>query len=166
MAFGTGQHPTTRMCLKALEQQATGNRQQGIERVLDLGCGSGILAIAAVGLCAGRVIAVDTEEQAVKAAIANAALNDASGKVEVIHGSLDAVADQGPFDLILANINAATIAFLAIDLAHALAPDGALVAGGIIAERQEAPLAALEATGLRIDQRLEDGDWRTFVCRR
>jgi ribosomal protein L11 methyltransferase len=176
MAFGTGQHPTTRMCLEAL-QQATSNRQQrrlqepgtgnkepGL-RVLDLGCGSGILALAAVGLGAGPVIAVDTEEMAVKATRSNLALNDASGRIEVVHGSLADVEERGPFDLILANINATTITALALELAESLAADGTLVAGGIIAERESGCVAALEAAGLRVERRLEEGEWRTFVVR-
>jgi ribosomal protein L11 methyltransferase len=170
MAFGTGQHPTTRMCLEALQQalrqssgQATGKRQQGLGKVLDLGCGSGILALAALALGAGPVIAVDTEEMAVKATRANLALNDASGRVEVVHGSLADVAHRGPFDLILANINAATITALAVDLARSLTADGSLVAGGVIEEREAGCAAALESAGLKIGRRLEDGDWRTFV---
>ncbi|HEY4685740.1 MAG TPA: 50S ribosomal protein L11 methyltransferase, partial [Dehalococcoidia bacterium] len=87
MAFGTGQHATTRMCLAALQEQRTRNKEQG-ESVLDLGCGSGILAIAAVALGAGRVVAVDTEEQAVAATRSNAALNGVAGRIEVRQGSI------------------------------------------------------------------------------
>ena len=164
MAFGTGQHATTRMCLQALQLQATSHKLQG-GNVLDLGCGSGVLAIAAVALGARRVLAVDVEEQAVAATRSNAALNGMQGRVEARLGSIEAVAGEGPFDLVLANINAATLSALAHYLARSLKPDAALVAGGIIAEREEGCRAALEAAGLRVERTLSEGDWRMLVLR-
>lgn len=172
MAFGTGQHATTRICLVALqelvEEQGTWNREQGERggRVLDLGCGSGVLAIAAVALGVGSIVAVDVEEQAVAAARSNAALNGMEDRIEVRHGSVGVVADDGSFDLVLANINAATIAALAGDIARLLRPGAALVASGIIEERAEACAAAVEKAGLRIERRLAAGNWRAFVARR
>jgi ribosomal protein L11 methyltransferase len=161
MAFGTGQHATTRMCLLALQELA-----QPDDRVLDLGTGSGILALAAIALgVQAKVYAADTEEQAVQAATANAALNDASDRIEVAHGSLDTMSAHAPFDLILANINGATITALASDLATALKSGGVLVAAGIIDEREAQCLAALRAAGLVIEGRLAEGDWRGFICR-
>jgi ribosomal protein L11 methyltransferase len=161
MAFGTGQHPTTRMCLQALPELLPAG---GL--VLDLGTGSGILAIAAVLLGAQSCIAIDVEEQAVAAARANAALNKVGDRIEVRQGSTEAIGMAASFDLILANINAATIGRLAGEL-HGLAkPKGALVAGGIIAERESDCLAALEKAGFEIERRLADGDWRTLIARR
>jgi ribosomal protein L11 methyltransferase len=175
MAFGTGQHPTTRMCLEALsrlEQEGTKGTEgtvpsgAGLGRVLDLGSGSGILAIAAVALGAGWVLAIDTEEQAVKASTENAALNGKQGRITVREGSIEAVGVDGPFDVVLANINAAAITSLAGAMAAEMKPGAWLFAGGVIAEREAAPRAALEAAGLRIERVMQEGDWRTFVCQR
>ena len=167
MAFGTGQHPTTRMCMEAAEQlQATSFKQQGLGRVLDLGSGSGILAIAAVALGAGWVLAVDTEKQAVKASIENAALNGMQDRITVREGSIKAVGDDGPFDLIFANINAAAVTALAAAMAGQMKARAWLFAGGVIAEREAVARAALEAADLRIERVMQEGDWRTFVCQR
>lgn len=162
IAFGTGQHPTTRMCLQALQDPAAG--VQGAT-VLDLGCGSGILAIAAALLGAGRVLAVDIEEQAVAATRSNAALNGLDGRITVRQGSLDATADWGQFDVVLANINAATLSALAPGLAAALRPGGLLVASGIIAAREASCRSALAEAGLRVEQALAEGEWHTLLCR-
>ena len=176
MAFGTGQHATTRMCMAGM-QQVTGNKQQGgtrgtggresgLGRVLDLGSGSGILAIAAVALGAEWVLAIDTEEQAVKASTENAALNGMQGEITVREGSIEAVGDDGPFDLILANINAAALTALAAPMARELKPGAWLFAGGVIAEREAGVAEALRAAGLRIERVMAEGDWRTFVAQR
>jgi len=164
MAFGTGQHPTTRMCLQALEQHATSNMQLGLGRVLDLGCGSGILAIAAVALGAERVVAVDTEEQAVKMTVENVGHNAMSDRIDTRVGSIEAAGADGPFDCILANINAAAIASLAAAMAAQLKPGGWLAAGGVIEEREALAREALEEAGLRIEETMASGDWRTFIA--
>jgi ribosomal protein L11 methyltransferase len=182
MAFGTGQHPTTRMCMEALTrlEQGTGNREQGLtrleqgtrnreeglERVLDLGSGSGILAIAAVAMGARWVLATDTEEQAVKASIENAALNGMQDRITVREGSIETVGEDGPFDLIFANINAAAVTALADAIAAEMKPGAWLFAGGVIVEREAGARTALEAAGLRVERVMQDGDWRTFVCQR
>jgi ribosomal protein L11 methyltransferase len=165
MAFGTGQHPTTRMCMDGL-QQAASNQQQGLGRVLDLGSGSGILAIAAVALGAESVLATDTEEMAVKASIENAALNGMHGQITVRAGSIEAVGDDGPFDVILANINAAAVTALAGPMAREMKPGAWLFAGGVIEEKEAGVAEALRAAGLRIERVMAEGDWRTFVCRK
>jgi ribosomal protein L11 methyltransferase len=160
MAFGTGQHPTTRMCLVAMQDLL----QPGA-RVLDLGCGSGILAIAAIKLGAARCVAADVEDQAVTAARANAALNGVTGQIDIVMGSLDAV-PQETFDVVCANINAGTVIRLAPNLRDRMRPDAVMLAGGVIAEREPATRDALEAAGLRVERVLRDGEWRTFVVRR
>ena len=165
MAFGTGQHPTTRMCIQALQDQPLVGRQ-GLGRVLDLGSGSGILAIAAMALGAEWVLATDTEEQAVQMTRENVGHNGMSDRVETRPGSIEAVGNDGPFDIILANINAASIASLASAMAAQLKPGGWLAAGGVIEERQALARDALVAAGLRIEETMRSGDWRTFIaCR-
>jgi ribosomal protein L11 methyltransferase len=160
MAFGTGQHPTTRMCLLAMQDLLSPGSD-----VLDLGTGSGILAIAAVKLGAGRCIATDIEPQAVDAARSNVALNGLEGRIEILLGSLD-IAPPGDFDVIFANINASTIIRLAEDLAARLRPGAFMLAGGVIAERESETRHALEAAALSVDQVLIEGDWRTLIARR
>ena len=162
MAFGTGQHPTTRMCMAALQDE--GIAKPG--RVLDLGSGSGILAIAAIALGAEWVLAIDTEEQAVEASISNAALNGMQDSITVRGGSIEAVGKDGPFDVILANINAAAVSSLAQAMADQMKPGAWLAAGGVIAEKEPGARAAIEAAGLRIERVMQDGDWRTFVARK
>jgi ribosomal protein L11 methyltransferase len=159
MAFGTGQHPTTRMCLLGMQDLL----RPGIE-VLDLGTGSGILAIAAIALGAAHCDAVDIEQQAVDAARANIVLNGASERIEVILGSLDAV-KPGPYDLIFANINAAVIIRLASQLRDRMRPGAFMLAGGVIADREAEVRQALVAAGLEIVKVLSEGEWRTFVVR-
>jgi ribosomal protein L11 methyltransferase len=161
MAFGTGQHPTTRMALKALQELLRPG-----DHVLDLGAGSGILALAAVALGARSAVAVDTEEQAVKAMRDNLALNDAAGRVRVVHGSLGDVLDYSPYDLVLANINAATLIALASGMHAVLRPGRHVVGGGIIQEREAATLAAIENAGFLADRVLADGEWRSIIARR
>ncbi len=161
MAFGTGQHPTTRMCMQGVQDVMRPG-----DYVLDLGSGSGILAIAAVAFGASAVLATDTEEQAVKASNENAALNGMQDKITVREGSIDVVGADGPFDLILANINAAAVTALASAMAAQMKPGAWLFAGGVIAEREAGARAALEAAGLRIERVMSEGDWRTFVCQK
>ena len=153
MAFGTGLHPTTRGCLEMLQEVAPMP-----DAVLDVGCGSGILGIAALRLGAGRVVAVDTDAQAVQATIDNAARNGVS---ESVHASLGTLA-PGPserYGLVLANLVAAVLIDLAPRLADHLAPGGRLIAGGIIEPRAEEVISAVSAVGLRIAERRDHGEW-------
>lgn len=166
MAFGTGQHETTRMCLLAVEELT----RSGM-RVLDVGCGSGILGIAAALLGAAEVLAVDTETVAVEATVANARRNGVQQRLQVAEGSLDerwpfGASPDEAFDLALANIHAAAVIALAPNLFAALRPGGTLVASGIIAERLEAALAALAAAGFIRSEVRAAGDWRTVIARR
>lgn len=168
MAFGTGQHPTTRMALEALGRLA----RPGM-RVLDLGTGSGILAIAAAKLGADEVLAVDIDAQAVRVAQENVAVNGLAGRVQVAFGSLAppghwpfAEPPNSRFDLVLANTSAATIILLARNLIEALAPQGCLVAGGIIRSRAEAVRQVLEQAGGTVRETIESGDWYTFLVLR
>ncbi len=161
MAFGTGQHPTTAMCLRALE-----NRLRPGEAVLDLGAGTGILAIAAARLGAGRVLALDIDPQAVKAARENATLNGVQGVVEVREGILPEGVRGQRFDLIVANISGLTIERLAANLADALTGTGALIVSGFLEDTVEALGRALAAAGLMVDRVEAEGVWRAITATR
>jgi ribosomal protein L11 methyltransferase len=163
MAFGTGQHPTTLMCLLALEETV----RPGMS-VLDLGTGSGILALAAARLEAASVLALDTDPLAVRAARENARLNGLEAVVRVEEGTLgpSTTLRAGPFDVIAANISAAVIVELAGAMAKALRPGGVLIAGGFSKERAAEVAAALTAAGLTVERTLSDGEWRTLVAGR
>ena len=158
MAFGTGQHPTTAMCLAALEDVVNG------ASVLDLGCGSGILGIAAAKLGARRIVAIDIDPQAIKATRANAAENDVADVIEAREGTLETASEQ--FDIVVANIRGLTLERLAPLLARALAPGGSLIASGFLEDAVNGLRAAFEGAGLRVEQTVEDGIWRAIVARR
>lgn len=153
MAFGTGLHPTTRGVLALLQRLGPMP-----PRVLDVGSGSGILALAALRLGAQRVDCLDTDAVAVEATLANAAANDLAHAVTTRQGSLEEMAGA-PYPLVLANLVAAVLMELAPRLATHTAPDGTLLASGIIAERGDEVVGALAAAGFRIAERLEDGEW-------
>jgi len=150
MAFGTGLHPTTQGCLRALSRiDITG------KRVADVGTGSAILAIACAKRGAREVVAVDIDEVAVREARENVKRNDVAISLGVgSAGDLD-----GPFDFVLANIVAAVLQKIAPDLEAHLAPKGTLIVAGIIATEEDETRAAFEATGLRAVSRDQDGDW-------
>src|SRR5438876_6665673 len=130
MAFGTGLHPTTRMCLEQIER-----RMRPDMRILDVGTGSGILALAAAKLGAANVHCIDNSSVAVESAVANAEMNHMSNRMRVVLGVLDeteATHLSGRYDLVLANILARVIGSIASNLAQVLAPDGILITTGII----------------------------------
>ena len=156
MAFGTGMHPTTRGCLALLQAIAPMPA-----RVLDVGCGSGILAIAALRLGAHRADGLDTDPLAVEATLANAERNGLAGRVTATVGSLP---DEpgARYPLILANLVAAVLVDLAPRLAAHLADDGTLLASGIISPKAGAVKAAMQRAGLRVEERLDDGEWVTL----
>ena len=168
MAFGTGQHATTRLCLEALEGRLRPD-EEAPPRVLDVGTGSGILAIAAALLGAVRVLALDVDPVAVGVARQNVAVNGVDGQVQVVEGSLgaaSALTDAGEprFDLVLANVSTAAITAMAPALARALAPGGTLVASGIGDASAEACRSSLERAGLKVlDQAHREG-WCALIC--
>lgn len=159
MAFGTGSHPTTRMCLVALERVVASGA-----RVLDVGTGSGILAIAAAKLGASEVLALDIDPVAVRVARENVHLNEVGSIVTVRQGSPETWnLKPKAWDLIVINILAQAIMDLAESLAPCLAPHGTLVASGILDLHEAAVAARLEAVGLRLIDRLQEKDWVTLV---
>jgi ribosomal protein L11 methyltransferase len=160
MAFGTGLHSTTQMCLMALEELV----KPGME-VLDLGSGSGILAIAAARLGAGRVLAVDNDPIAVKTAQENVVANGVQGTVSVMHGSLAEVA--GSYDLVAANILARVILEMAQEgLAKRVRSGGTLIATGILDGQEQEVIAALQREGLALTGQRRIEDWVCLLARR
>ena len=156
MAFGTGLHPTTRLCLPGVESAADRGLVSGA-RVLDVGCGSGILAIAAARLGAASVLGVDTDPIAVEATIANAARNGLAGRIAARAGSLPSGGEA--FDLVLANLIASVLIALAAPLRDELRPGGTLLASGIFEDREADVRAAFGAAGLSVTRRTVEGEW-------
>lgn len=163
MAFGTGTHPTTQLCLELLEahfQQAT----MPFGDVIDVGCGSGILAVAALALGASRALAVDIDPEAIRATRENAALNKVLDSLEVASGSVGEIR-QGRFSirqgrLVLANILAPVIIKLLDEgLGELLTPEGSLILSGILEEQSGEVEAALLRHGLQVVVRQQLGDW-------
>jgi len=160
MAFGTGLHPTTRMCLEALEEHLKPGA-----KVLDFGTGSGILAIAAAKLGAGSVLALDNDPLAVRAAQANVQANGVQNTVTVELGSLDKAA--GEFELVLVNILARVIIELADQgLANRVRPNGLMILAGFVEGQEAEVAAALREHGLKIIERRQEKDWVTFITAR
>ena len=161
MAFGTGGHNTTRLCLSILDEQMP----EEIE-ILDMGCGSGILSIAALLLGAKKVTAVDIDQLATKIARENADLNGIDpASLDIICGNVlkdEALADSlaaHPVDMILANIVADVIIGMAPLFLRCLKKGGRLIVSGIITERAEEVLSVLRATGFTVTEQKEDNGW-------
>jgi ribosomal protein L11 methyltransferase len=163
MAFGTGLHPTTRLCLAVLEPLADDGRLAEA-RVLDVGCGSGILAIAALRLGAATALGVDTDPIAIESTLANARRNRLAPRLRARVGSLPT--EEEPFDVVLANLIAGVLVPLAAYLRDELRPGGTLVASGIFVDREGDVRAAFESAGLRVVDRTVEGDWIALVARR
>ena len=153
MAFGTGLHPTTRGCLELLQAV-----EPVPDRVLDVGCGSGILALAALRLGAASAVGIDTDALAVTAARENAERNGLADRFEAREGTLPATADEH-YPLVLANLVAVVLVELAGPLAAHLAPGGTLLASGIIQPRASEVEDAMRAAGLAVAERRLDGEW-------
>jgi len=164
MAFGTGLHPTTRMCLEQVEQRVhTGMK------VLDVGTGSGILAIAAAKLGAESVYAIDNSSVAVESTLANTELNGLNERIKVVLGVLDdaeAGRMAGHYDFVIANIIAHIIGSIAPQLARVVAPTGLLVVSGIIEARRHDAEGPLLAAGLELVEQVMIDDWMALVLRR
>ncbi len=154
MAFGTGLHPTTRLCLAGIEAWADAGLMPGA-KVLDVGCGSGILLIAAGLFGATELVGVDTDPIAVEASAANAQRNRL--KVDVRQGSLPS--RSGPFDLVVANLIASLLVTLAGELQAELRPGGRLLASGIFIDRELDVRTAFEMVGLSPLGRTAEGEW-------
>jgi len=153
MAFGTGTHETTNMCMQLLEKHL----QDGM-RVMDVGTGSGILAIAAARLGAKDILAIDIDPSAVKVAIENVELNGVQEQVRVVVGDL-CKSEAMPCDLAVANIVADAICMLAGPLTRHLEKDRLLICSGIIREREQDVMNAATEAGYNLFDRIEKGEW-------
>ena len=168
-AFGTGSHPTTRLCLEALERLAAERGRQGGSapglgaiRVADLGCGSGILGIAALLQGARSVAAVDTDSLAVRATAENAALGGLQDRLQVRLGSVEVLAELlggEPADLLLCNILAPVIEALAPAFASVLAPGGVGLLSGLLVPQAERLQQVLIALGWRAELAAQQSQW-------
>jgi ribosomal protein L11 methyltransferase len=160
MAFGTGLHPTTQMCLAVLEELVRPGAN-----VLDLGTGSGILAIAAAKLGARHVLAVDNDSQTVKVARENVVTNGVQEIVSVEHGSLSKI--SGDYDVVAVNILARVIVeMLQKGLATRVRSGGVLIAAGIITDQAPQVITALEQGMFALAGRRQEGDWVSLLARR
>ena len=165
MAFGTGTHPTTQLCLAAIERHLKPGSP-----VIDLGTGSGILAIAAAKLGAGPLLAVDIDDEAVRVAKENAAANGVADHIHIEKGSLaEVLAHQfgmasAPF--VVANILARVIINLLTEgLGRTLAPSGLLILSGILAEQEPSVVDALRSAGCKVVEQRQSGDWIALAAK-
>ncbi len=169
-AFGTGHHESTRGCLLALDALSRRGRPRACPRAcLDLGCGSGILAIALAKLWRAPVVACDIDPLAVAITRENARLNGVASAVHVVlsdGAARRSLLGRGPYGVITANILAAPLGAMAGDLRRVLAPGGSLVLSGLLRSQERAVLAPYRARHLRLKHRLVLGDWVTLVLRR
>jgi ribosomal protein L11 methyltransferase len=166
LAFGTGHHETTALCLEALSRLA---KKRRFSHLLDLGCGTGVLAIAAAKLWREPVLATDIDPIAAGVARDNARANEVAPLVQtaiadgLTHPS---IASKAPFDLILANILAAPLAQLAPALSAAVAPRGFAVLSGLLRNQENFVLSFYRTQGLNLRETLRDGYWSALVLER
>lgn len=166
LMFGTGSHATTRMCLAALEDRASEGK-----KVLDLGCGSGILGIGAIVLGCESAIGCDIDPKAPDVVMSNASLNGIfADRLRVYTGDIISDASLrrslgGGYDIVLANIVSDVIIPLAPFVRDFAASDGTFICSGIIDGRENEVRSALEAAGLEILEHLHEEEWHCFVCK-
>ncbi len=162
MAFGTGTHETTRLCAALLEKY-----QKAGDKMLDVGCGSGILAICAAKLGASECFACDIDENAVRIAKENTEINETPNvKCGVSDLLKQAEKAEGGYDICCANIVADIIIRLAPDIGDFIAPDGLIIVSGIITERAEETVAALNANGWNLVDSLSENGWFAGVLKK
>ncbi len=166
MAFGTGAHPTTQLCLEWLERLIKPGSS-----VIDVGCGSGILSIAAAKLGADRVLALDVDEKAVELAKESAVLNHVGNRIDIVRGSvkeiLDGIYSITHAPIVVANILSRTlIKLLTQGLGNLISRDGRLMLSGILEENEEDILDVLDELNLQVEQRIAMQDWVALVVKK
>jgi len=159
-AFGTGHHGSTEGCLALLDEAIADTRP---DRVLDIGTGTGILAVAAAKLGAGLVVALDVDPDAIAAARVNAARNGCAGRIELFMAGPESLRDVPPFPLVLANLLTHTHLALAPHYRRLATPGGALILGGILEHEDKDVIAALEPAGLALRGRLVIEGWSSLL---
>ncbi|MDA8077665.1 MAG: 50S ribosomal protein L11 methyltransferase [Nitrospiraceae bacterium] len=157
MAFGTGHHETTKTCLTLIERLSTGFRGK---RFLDVGTGTGILAISAVLMGFAEAVGIDNDPLAREAAVTNAGLNRLDS-VKVLEGLITDVA--GAFDMIAANLTSGALIRIAPDIKDRLAAGGIVILSGMLAGQEHDVLSAMEHCGLALKEKLSDGKWVTLL---
>lgn len=165
MAFGTGTHATTRGCLLAIDEIGRAGQP---ESAIDVGCGSGILAIALTAIARRRVLACDNDPVAVEVTEENARINGVDGRVIAVQSEgldNDVIRRRAPFNLIVANILAQPLIELAPSIATALANGGQVVLSGLLTSQAPAVIEAYRAQGITLQKRIEGGDWSTLVMK-
>jgi ribosomal protein L11 methyltransferase len=167
LAFGTGHHGTTRGCLLALDRMLRAHPRP--QRMLDVGTGSGVLAIAAAKASRCEILASDIDARAVRVAKDNARINHVASHIEFLHApglSLRRLYERAPYDLVFANILLGPLRLLAAPMARLLAPGAHVILSGLLAAQANAALAAYGAQGLRLERRTTLDGWATLVLRR
>jgi ribosomal protein L11 methyltransferase len=166
LAFGTGHHGTTRGCLLLLDQVLKAYRPR---RVLDVGTGTGVLAIAAAKALRARILASDIDPLSVQVARENARLNGSANlltAIEAIGFSAPQIANLAPFDLVLANILANPLRQMATAMAHHLAPSGLVILSGLLPHQAQSVIAAYRTRGLVLERHLQIEGWSSLLMRR
>jgi len=173
MAFGTGLHPTTRLCMVALEEQIPNlaTVPQPLPdsprlRMLDVGCGSGVLSITAAKLGVPEILALDLDKVAVETTERNIAFNHVERVIRVAHRSIDAVREADQYDLVCINILAEIICQLAPAVASALRAHGIVIASGILDFKAEDVREAFAAVGIEVFEHKQEDDWVTLVAKK
>jgi len=164
MAFGTGQHPSTRMCIVAIEEILLKDREHEKWSVLDVGTGTGILAICAAKLGAGRVVALDIDQKAIEIATENVILNGVRDRVEIVNR--DVSRHRGSFNLIVANLTAATLSKLHKSLLRMTEPGGYFIASGIIDQDKPHIEKIFHAEDVDIHDVRSEQEWVCYVFRK
>jgi len=166
LAFGSGEHQTTQGCLLALDRWASRRR---LRHVLDMGCGAGLLAIAAAKCWPAAVLAVDNDPVAVEVTADNARINGVGSRIKALVSdgyAHPAIRRHGPFDLILSNILANPLCEMARDLSRSLADDGVAVLSGLLDRQAQKVIASHRLQGLVLRHQIEIGPWTTLVMSR
>ena len=164
-AFGTGHHGTTVGCLEAFDVLL--DKGETFGKVLDVGCGTGVLAIAAARTGSPIAVGTDIDEPSARIANENAAINDAKCEFYFADGLSDArIAQHAPYDLVFANILAAPLVFLAPEIAHALKPGGVAILSGLLRTQEERILEAYLPLGFKVEQTIHHDAWSALQLRK